>query len=248
MNSNTVLYIIIAALAGFIAGFMLANKLNGSEMAALRAQSSQPAPPGNSAVSKPGTAETLTDDELRSKIAEADKNPSNFSFQKDLGVSLYRYAAMKQDEDLLAESVRILERAEQLNPKDFDVLVALGNAHFDIGFYKSELKSFETARKVYEKALEIKPSDADVQTDLGLTYYLQEPPALDKAAAQLQKTSEANPTHERSLQFLVRTFVKQNRTADAQKALAKLKNLNSSYPAIPELESLVSGVPSSPAK
>lgn len=247
MNNNTILYVIIAALVGFIAGFMLANKLNGSEMATLRSQTVQKAPANTGQATAPAT-ETLTDDELTAKIAEADKNPSNFSFQKDLGVSLYRYAALKQDTKLLAESARILERAELLNPRDFDVMVALGNAHFDIGFYRSDAKSFQNAREIYAKALEIKPGDADVQTDLGLTYYLQEPPALEKAAAELQRTSDANPTHERSLQFLVRTFAKQGSTADAQKALAKLKGINSSHPAIPELESLITGSPTGAVK
>lgn len=238
MHRNTIAYVIVAVLFGFIGGFWLANSINRSAV-------SSPSPPRNSTNSAgtnsaAATSEPdLSDAELSSKIAEADKNPANFAFQRDLGISLYRYAAMKQDDKLLREAVRILERANSLNAKDFDVLVALGNAHFDIGFAKKDAASFQTAREVYAKALEIKPDDADVMTDRGLTYFLQNPPAYDKAATELQKVADANPKHERSLQFLVQTYVKQNKTAEAEKAFAKLKSINPNNSAIQELNTLI---------
>ena len=229
----------MAAIAGFIGGFLLANSLNRAELASLRAKTRQ-TNTANSNTSQPQAEPELTNDEIRAKIAEADKNPGNFAFQKDLGTALYRYASMKSDESLLAEATRILERANSLNAKDFDVLVALGNAHFDIGFAKKDAAEYQKAREIYTRALEQKPGDADVQTDLGLTYFLQEPPAYDKAAAQLQKVSDANPKHERSLQFLVQVFVKQNKLPDAEKALAKLKAINPANDAIPDLTSQIS--------
>jgi len=116
-----------------------------------------------------------------------------------------------------------------------DVLVSCGNAHFDIGFAKKDAAEYKKARDIYTDALELKPNDADVSTDLGLTYFLQEPPAYDKAATELQKVVDANPKHTRSLQFLVRVLTKQNKLADADKALAKLKNIDPNYDAIPEL-------------
>jgi tetratricopeptide (TPR) repeat protein len=234
MDTRIITFIALAAIVGFIGGFVLANKLNGSEMAELRAQTAQKQPANTNPVQSTGEA-TLTAEELQAKIAEADKNPQNFVFQKDLGVALYRYGAMKQDEDLLAEAARILERADALKPKDFDILVALGNAHFDIGFYKEDAKSFQTAREVYTKALEVKPGDADVQTDFGITYFLQQPPALDKAAAELQKVSAMNPNHSRSLQFLVQTLIKQNKLNEAERALARLKSIDPSNSAITDL-------------
>ena len=136
--------------------------------------------------------------------------------------------------------MRILDRANSLNSKDFDVLVALGNAHFDIGFAKKDAAEYKKAREIYSAALEVKPGDADVSTDLGLTYFLQNPPEHDKAAAQLQKVSDANPKHERSLQFLVQVFVKQNKIPDAEKALAKLKTIDPNNDAIPDLTSQIS--------
>ena len=242
MDSRTLTFTTLSLIVGFIGGFVLANKLNGTEIAELRAQTSQrPAANSNTAQSAtPGSQPTLTAEELREKIAEADRNSGNFIFQKDLGIALYRYAAMQQDEQMLTEAARILERADSLKPRDFDVLVALGNAHFDIGFYKEDAASFQTARDVYTRALEIRPNDPDVQTDVGISYFIQQPPALDRAAAQLKKVTDANPNHGRSLQFLVQTYIKQNKLPDAEKALARLKSIEPSNPAITDLSTKLS--------
>lgn len=232
MHRNTFAFVIIAAIGGFIAGFWLANSINRTAPATTTVAST------NSNLAKPSDTE-LSDTEIRQKINEADSNPTNLTFQRDLGVSLYRYGAMKQDAGLLADAARILERTTTLDSKDFDVLVALGNAYFDIGFYKKDAANFQKARDVYTKALVIKPGDADVVTDLGLTYFLQEPPDNAKAAIELEKVSAAKPNHDRSMQFLVRVYLKLGRVADADKTLAKLKTVNPNNSAIKELETLV---------
>ncbi len=244
MNKNSVLFIILGVLAGFIAGFIVANKLNGSEMAALKSQAAQPKAANANQSSQSPDDQTLSSDELKAKIAEADKNPTNLSYQKNLGISLYRYASMKQDADLLNEAIRILTRANSIDAKDFDVLVALGNAHFDFGFFKKDLASFDKARDLYGKALEVKPGDADVRTDLGISYFVQEPPAYDKAIAELQQVLAANPKQDRAMQFLVQTYAKQGKIPDAEKALAKIVELNSSNPAITDLRLLISNAKS----
>lgn len=239
MHKNTLLLVIIGTLAGFIGGFLLANSLNRSETAALRAQSSRVEAP-NSNIGSQKPEPELSSDEIKAKIAEADKNAADFSYQKNLGIALYRYSAMKQDNSLLNDAARILDRAYALNGSDFDVIVAMGNAHFDIGFAKKDAAQYAIARDAYTKALEIKPADADVRTDLGLTYFLQEPPELDKAIAELQKVQDANPKHGRSLQFLVQIYVKQGKFDDADKALAKLRSIDPSDPSIAELTTQLS--------
>ena len=236
MHKNTILFVIIAAFAGFAGGFWLANSINRSAM-----NSTGPLPASsNSNRSQPKEETDLTDDEIKAKITEADKNPTNFAFQKELGIALYSYAVMKKDPSLFPEAVRILDRAGSLNAKDFDVLVTLGNAHFDIGFAQKNTAEFQKARETYSKALEVKPGDIDVQTDLGISYFVQEPPAYDKAVAELQKVSDANPKGDRSLQFLVQIFVKQNKLPEAEKTLAKLKSIDPKNDAIPELATLIS--------
>ena len=237
------MFIVLGVVAGFIGGFVIANKLNGSEMYAPKAQGCQQMP-ANSDPTGTAANDTLTEEELRTKIAEADRNPDNFAFQKSLGISLYRYAAMKQSVSLLTESIRILTRAGTLDAKDFDVFVALGNAHFDIGFFRKDLASFNTARTVYAKALAIKPGDADVSTDVGISYYVQEPPDYDKTIAELQKVIAANPKHDRAMQFLVQAYAKQGKVADAEKALAKIIEINPTNPAITELRSEIAAAKS----
>src|SRR5205809_578982 len=83
-------------LAGIIGGFLLANSLNRTEMNSLRAQLDE-SKTSRSTDPKNSDESTLSGDEIKTKIAEADKNPGNLSFQKDLGIALYRYSAMKQD-------------------------------------------------------------------------------------------------------------------------------------------------------
>lgn len=236
------LLIIIAALMGFIGGFIIANYINRADIAALKARNDgvatgiQPIP-GSTPVEP-----ALSPEEVKAKIAEADSNPDNFAFQKDLGLALYRYGAMRQDPELLEQARLLLDRARSLDARDFDVMVGLGNAEFDIGFYKKDAASFKKSRETYAKALEIRPGDPDVQTDLGLTYFLQDPPAYDRAETELKKVGDKNPRHERSLQFLVQVYTRQNRGSDARAALEKLKGLNPANPAIRELTTLVSAV------
>lgn len=231
MHRNTIAFVIVAAIGGFVGGFWLANSINRSAANAPVAESkATPQPSTNSGDSE------LSDRELAAKIAEADRNPTDFQYQKDLGISLYRYAAsVKKDPSLLADAQRILERARALKPNDHEVLVALGHAHFDIGYYRDDLASFQKAREVYAKALELEPTDADVATDVGISYFVQTPPDDEKAIAALTKVSTANPTHDRSLQFLVKAYIRQGKFADAEKALAKIKTINPSNKAIGEL-------------
>lgn len=216
---------------------MLANSMNRSEMNALRAQggrqTSQPAQSSQSS----SQDQTLSEAELKAKIAEADKNSSNFTFQKDLGIALYRYAAMKQDVSILAEAQRILERANSLNNRDFDVLVALGNSYFDVAFNKKDGAGFQKAREIYANALQVKSDDADVQTDVGISYFWQPSPDYNKAAAALEKVSIANPTHTRSMQYLARSYIKLGKFDDAERVTGKIKSINPNQDGLAELNS-----------
>lgn len=232
MHKNTIAFVLVAAIGGFVAGFWLANSINRSAM--FTPPAAQPATAGS-----PQPDDELSDSEITAKVAEADANPGNFDFQRDLGISLYRYGAFKQRMDLLEQSARVLDRAASLKPDDFDVLVALGNARFDMGFLRKDSASFESAREIYKKALAIKPNEPDVTTDLGITYILQEPPDYQKAETQLKKVSDANPTHDRSLQFLVRAYLGEKRLPEAKATLAKLTALKPTNSAIPELNKLV---------
>lgn len=179
---------------------------------------------------------TLSDVEIREKIAEAEKNPKSFGFQKNLGLGLYRYAMVKQDQDLLNEVAKLLKRAYDLNSDDYEVIVSLGNIYFDIGQIKNDAASNEKARKLYLKALEKNPKDINVRTDLGLTYLLNESTQAEKASAELEKSLELDPKNERALQYITQAEIKQGNIEKARNYLANLKKVNAQNQGIADLE------------
>jgi tetratricopeptide (TPR) repeat protein len=221
---------ILGILISFAGGFLLANALNRNELNSLRGENER------LKNTSPQTASSLSNEEIRQKIAEADQNPNNLPFQKNLGMALYRYAAFKQETDLLTETIRLLDRAYENDPTDYDVLVTLGNAHFDIGFIEKNNSEFLKAREFYLKALEQKPDDTDVRTDLGLTYYLTEPREMEKALNEFKKSLQVNERNEKTLQVLAQAFISEKNAAEAEKYITKLKEVNKNNPALPQIE------------
>jgi len=234
MKTKVLLLSIAAITASFVCGFLLANTLNRNELNMLRAENEHLK--NTQTVSQANESEnTLSDEEIRQKIAEADQNPNNFAFQKGLGLALYRYAIVKQDTNSFEEVGRLLKRANEINPKDYDVIVALGNLNFDIGYYKKDNQKFQQAREFYQMALEQKPNDADVRTDLGLTYFLTNPPETEKAIVEFQKSLITNPKHEKTLQVLTQGFLSQDKTKEAEKYLELLREVNQNNENLPKL-------------
>ena len=205
----------LAVIISFIGGFLLANALNRSELNVLRVENERlkSAPPTNS----DADSATLSDEEIRQRIAEADQNPDNLEFQKNLGIGLYRYATVKQNPALFVDVERLLERVYKKDPKDYDSLVVYGHTLFDIGYAKKDNEKFAQARKIYTEALVLRPKDADIQTDLGLTYFYLDPPEYEKATAELNKTLVLSPNHEHTLQYMTELYALQNKKEEARK-------------------------------
>lgn len=241
MNTKILWLIGIVVAVSFVSGFLLANALNRSELNALRGENERLKNTQTSSAQNDSEL-SLSEDEIRRKIAEADGSPDNIDFQKNLGIALYRYAAMKQDATLLAEVARLLNRAHVKNPKDSEVIITIGNAYFDIGYFKKDNEQFQKSREFYRKALDQKPDNADVRTDLGLTYFLHNPPENERAIAEFQKSLQTNPAHEKTLQVMAQVFLSENRADEAEKFLAKLKEVNSQNRILPELESQIAQI------
>jgi tetratricopeptide (TPR) repeat protein len=240
MNGRTAVFVLIGALGGLVAGFLLANSINRNELSTLRAENDRYRSQGAQATGKDGKPE-LTNEEINATIAKADQSPNDFDTQRNVGVAIYRYGAMKQDEKLIRQSVRILERAVSLRPADYDALLSLANASFDVGYFSKDNDALTSARNYYGKALAIKPDNVDIRTDLGLTYFLQTPPDLDSAAGEFKKSLEKDPKHEKTLQFMVQTLIKQGKTSEASEYLERLRTVNPKNTSIGELTSLLSG-------
>jgi tetratricopeptide (TPR) repeat protein len=227
---------LVAVVLSFAGGFFLANAINRSELNTLRSENERlKTAPAD--VQNKGSDSELTSDEINAKLAEADQNPQNFDYQKQLGLALYKYGSMKQDPELVTNSIRLLERADSLRNTDHDVILGLGNAYFDIGYFKKENEYLEKARGLYERALKQYPTDADVKTDLALTYFLFDPPDDEKAIAGFKEALKINPKLERALEFIVQSLIRTNRKAEAAEYLAQLKRINPNNDAIGGLTS-----------
>ncbi len=238
MNGRRFLIALIAFAAGVVGGFLLANSINRNELLTLRAEND-----GLKSERATGSGSdakmSLTDEEIAATVARADQNPGDLQIQRSHGIALYRYGAIKQDQALLQQSVRILERAATLEPKDYDVIVGLGNANFDIAYFAKNNDGFVKAREFYAKALAIKPNDVDVRTDVGLTYFLETPPDLERSVVEFRKSLTANPKHEKTLKFIVEALIRQNKSTEAAEYLEKLRVVNPRNESIAELTSML---------
>lgn len=239
MNKKFVWLSILAVIISFIGGFILANALNRAELMRLTAENARlqksPPAPGSSA-SKGG----LSNEEIKTKIEEAARNPEDFAFQKGLGLALYRYAAVEQDAGLLEEVRKLLDRAHALNPDDYQVLVALGNINYDLGQIKKDPASNLRARELYRQALEKNKRDSNVLTDLGLTYLLTAEPDREKAVEALGLALEADGRNEKALVYMTQARIESGEMGEAGKYLARLKEVNPDNDRIGEFEKKIS--------
>lgn len=238
MPRSSLFISIISVILGFAGGFLIANALNRSEINRLQGESERLRTASTETTPRQSEV-NLSAEEIRAKIAEADQNPDNFQFQRDLGLALYRYAAMKKDFDLLNDSIIILERASNLNRADADLLVSLGHAHFVVAYFAKKSGEFEKARQYYQKVIAIRPDDFDTRTEIGLTFFLQEPPDLKAAIKEFETSLRGNPKHQKTLQFLTQALWKDSRSDEAAKYLEQLRQVDPKNPAIPDLNSLL---------
>ncbi len=237
MRNSSVLIALIAGTVCFVAGFSFANYLNRSELSSLKGENERL----KSTQDSESGQLNLSNEEIDAKIAEAEQNSGNFAFQKSLGLGLYRYGAIKQDKAIIERALPVLVRAHGLDANDYDVIVGLGNSYYDIGYFGKDNSGFERSREFYNKALAKRPDDIEVRTDLGLTYFLQDPPDYQAAIAEFEKSLVINPKHEKTLSFAALAMKNQNK--DAAKYVNVLRSVNPNSPTLRELESGQPGPP-----
>lgn len=239
MNKKFVGISILGIILSFIGGFMLANALNRSETGKLQAENTK-LQKERVQSQESRTGSDLSTEEIQKKIAEAERNPDDFAYQKGLGLALYRYAAVKRDNKLLEQVTGLLERAYRINPDDYDVLVSLGNIYYDLGQSKKDADLNLKARDFYKKALEKNSKDANVRTDYGLTFLLTEKPERELAIRELKTALELNPKNEKALVYMTQAQIGQGNFDEAGKYLIRLKEVNPENPRTGELEALIS--------
>jgi tetratricopeptide (TPR) repeat protein len=232
-------------LAGFLIGFVFANKVNRRELDGLRAEVSRAransvqrpaATKTEEQATTAGAVGTLSGEEIRQAIASADARPGDIYLQRNLGQALYRYASQTQDAPYLPDVARLLKRAYDANPDDRQTTLMLAAVLFDVG-RKSDPASFRQARLYYQKALEMQPRDVDARTELGLTYFLGQPSDPERAIAEYRKALAIEPRHELTLQNLASALLATGRRAEAEQVMNELEHVNSTNPALPALRS-----------
>lgn len=234
MNIRSALITGIAVILSFIAGFIVANSINRKEIESLKGEVTR-AVSSKDEDQRGKDDSVLTDDEIKQKIAQADSQPANIEFQKNLAIALYSYSSSKREIKWLPDVSRLLERVIEKEPKDLNTLISLGNINFDLGQKDKNSHNFEKARGFYNRALEVKQDNVEVIADLGLTYIFCSPAEPENAVTELRKALKLNPVHEKSLAGMVKALALSNKPQEAGMWLAKLKEVNPSNELIPEL-------------
>jgi tetratricopeptide (TPR) repeat protein len=239
MNKENVLFSIIGLLLGCIIGFIFANSVNqqggvqrqpatsGAARQNANLPPDHPVIPSNGVADQEGMQEQVT-----AQIQQARNEPNNFEAQvkaADLFYQIHRFD----------QAIEFLLRANQLRPDDYGTIVKLGNANFETGNY-------ETAEKWYAAALIKNPEDINVRTDMGLTFYLRNPPDYERAIKEYRASLQRDARHEQSLQNLVVVLTRVGNVREAEEALAKLQEVNPANESISKLRSDIDNLKSQP--
>jgi tetratricopeptide (TPR) repeat protein len=167
--------------------------------------------------------------EAQAAADAADKSPRDFAAQFKAAETFYRLRDYRKAEQYGA-------RAAELRPRDFKTHVLLGNSRYD-------RKDFTGAAEAYERALSINADDPDVRTDYGNTFFLRQPPDLDRAIAEYRKSLAASPRHEQSWMNLASASVQKKDKQTALEALARLEAVNPNNPSLPTLRQSAESLP-----
>jgi tetratricopeptide (TPR) repeat protein len=224
MSKENILIGIIGILGGVIIGYIATNYINRAHTptapAAQTGAGDAPAdhpPAGGSAGGQQA--------DVMAAIDTARKDPSNFEAQIE-AAGLFRQI------DRHEQALEFYERAYKIKPKDFDLLVKLGDTTFD-------LERYADAEQWYQTALKINPKDPTVRMDLGLTFHLRQPRDLDRAIAEYRKALGYDARHEKTLQNLTAALIDKGDKRAARESLKQLEEINPANQTIAKFRDLL---------
>lgn len=231
MTRENILFSIIGVLVGFIVGFIFTNSVNqrtppppaaSAATAAAAGQTDANLPPDHPTLPMNAVKDQQTLESAAVELARRARATTD-DFDAQMKAAESSYQAGRTD-----DALEFLQRANQLRPDNYDVLVALGNVNYDA-------RRFETAGRWYTEALIKEPQDINVRTDLGLTYFLREPPDIERALTEFRRSLELDPQHEQTLQNLVVALTRKGDVQEAGSVLARLEKVNPSNQTIARL-------------
>ena len=241
MKKPNYLYGIIGLLAGILIGYIGTDSINQTNRPAATAggpaATSNTLPPDHPPTGATGATGATGDSsgatgsgsndapraEVTAVIERARKEPGNFEAQIE-AAELFRQI------NRFDGALEFYESALKTRPKDFKLLVALGDANF-------ELKRYEEAERWYQSALKQNPNDATVRNDLGLSFYLRSPRDLDRAIAAYRDSLKIDPRYEKSLQNLTQALIDKGEKGAAGETLKRLEEVNPNNTALAPLRS-----------
>ncbi|MCA1555955.1 MAG: tetratricopeptide repeat protein [Acidobacteria bacterium] len=246
MNTQKIFIALAGLIAGCAIGFFFAASVDRKELENLRAEvararsasGAQPQPPGESRDAKSATTDAVasmpTEDEMRELIAKADASQNDAEYQRKVGQGIYMYALSTGKPTLLPEAVRLLKRAHEADPKNYETTVLVGNSLFALA-QAADASKYAEARVYYNKALATKPQDTNVQTLLGMTYFFGQPSDPKRAIKEYRQSLASEPRHEMALQSLASALIATGAIGEAQKRIEELQTVNASNPALSNL-------------
>jgi len=240
LSAQKILIFAAGVVLGLVVGFMLTNYLNRQELERSRSETAGREPSAGGGQTAPGAGgradggglsiPNLSDEELRSAVARADAAPADADLQRTAGQALYLYSMEKNNPSILPDAARILRRAHEADPKDYNTAVLAANASFILARSKGDAAQLAEARRLYERALAERPDDAVVRTSLGLTYFYAVPPDPRRAIREYRRALEREPRHEMALQSLTAALIETGEFAEAERRLGELEGINASSP------------------
>ena len=244
MDKQKLMTLAAGLILGFAAGFVFADRADRQERERLsaevarlkggdRAAGRQPAAQARQQQG-PDELPDLSEADVRNIVAKADASPADLGLQRLSGNALYYYAFKKNDPSVLPEAARILRRAHEADPADYELLLRLADSLYVVARNLDPSRMGE-ARAALEEALRSKPRDADVIMNIGLTYHFDRPPDTRRAVREYRRALGIDPRHEGALENLALALVAEGDLAGAERAAAELERAAPSSPKLADI-------------
>lgn len=229
----------VGIIAGFFIGFLVANTMSqppavtqgarttgaaSGEAPFVDSEGESQLPPNHPDISglSGNDSPAANSAEAQAAMEAADKSPRDFAAQLKAAETFYEMGDYTKAE-------LYGTRAIDLKPDDVKALVLAGNAKYD-------RKDFNGAAQFYERALQKNPNDPNVRTDYGNTFFLREPPDLDRALVEYRKSVAVDPRHEQSWLNIASASIRKKDKQAALDALSRLEAVNPQNPSLPTLK------------
>lgn len=223
ITKENILFTIIGLLSGAMLGFFVANSINQSAgintMAAAQPAAALPSGHPNVPAGTGNGGGSIP--EVQAAIEKARQNPTDFEAQMKAAELFYQIQRFDG-------AIEFLEKANEIQPENYEVIVNLGNSSFDA-------EKYEDAEKWYAKALAKKQDDLNVRTDLGLTFVFRSKPDYDRAVTEFKQVLESDPTHKQALQNLTVAYTKKADAVNANLTADRLEKIDPSNTSLAKL-------------